>query len=44
MEGVIKYNICDRQIQIHIPTDLLQTYTIKNVTSPPLQRLKLEWA
>ncbi|OTF73980.1 WD domain containing protein [Euroglyphus maynei] len=44
VEGVIKFNICDRQIIINIPTDLLQTYTIKNVTSPPLQRLKLEWA
>lgn len=33
----------DRPIIINIPTELLQTYTIKNVTSPPSQRLKLEW-
>ncbi|KAJ6218486.1 hypothetical protein RDWZM_009643 [Blomia tropicalis] len=43
VEGVIRFMLNDRPIIINIPTELLQTYTIKNVTSPPSQRLKLEW-
>ena len=43
VEGVIRFVLNDRHILVNIPTELLQTYTIKNVTSPPPQRLKLEW-
>lgn len=43
VEGILRFNVNGRIIVLNIPTELLQTYTIKNVLGPPQQRLKLEY-
>ena len=42
-DGIIQLYLRGHPLVMHIPTDLLHSYSINKVNSPPTQRLKLEW-
>ncbi|XP_064484609.1 echinoderm microtubule-associated protein-like 2 isoform X3 [Ornithodoros turicata] len=42
-DGTIRMYLRGRPVVMHVPTDLLEDYSLTKVNSAPPQRLKLEW-